>query len=259
MRSRIFSGTVVHHRLRPKPHKFRYQVTAWYLDLDELPVLDRELPGFGWNRAAPISFHDCDHGARDGGNLRRHIDQVLAAHDLPRPARIGLLCYPRMLGYAFNPLSVYFCHDAEDRLLATLHEVSNTFGQTHTYLIPGIGVHGRQQQTAEKRFYVSPFMPMECRYRFRLQPPSDERGVGVAIRQSDDQGPLFNAAFVGRARPLGAGSVAALLLRQPFMTLKVTAAIHWEALRLWLKGVPLVPRPKPPRLEVSRGRTLSQP
>ena len=257
MYSGLYPGTVAHRRLRPRPHAFRYQVTAWYLDLDELPQLDRELPGFGWNRVAPISFHDCDHGSRDGGPLRPHVERTLARHGIAAPARIGLLCYPRMLGYTFNPLSVYYCFDADDRLIATLHEVSNTFGQTHTYLVgdSGIGT-GPRQQVASKNFYVSPFMPMQCTYRFRLQPPGEGPKLSIGIRQYDSDGPLFNAVFVGHHRPLEPTSVLRLLATRPLMTFKIMVAIHYEAARLWLKRIPLVTRPPAPDREITLGQTL---
>lgn len=257
-RSCLYPGTVMHRRLRPAAHTFRYRVVAWYLDLDELPELDRQLPGFGWNRRAPVSFHDADHGPRDGSGLREHVERALAAQGIERPHRIGLLCYPRVLGYVFNPLSVYFCFDREGRLIATLHEVSNTFGESHTYLIgdsdPTGGIH---HQSAEKCFYVSPFMPMDCTYRFRLRPPGDGDRVLLGIRQNDGEGPVFNAVFSGRREPLGRTSVANLLLGMPLMTFKVMAAIHFEALRLWLKRVPLVPRPQARADGMTRGHTLT--
>ncbi len=260
MRSRLYHGTVVHRRLRPRAHSFRYRVTAWFIDLDELPLLDRSMPGFGWNRPAPVSFHDRDHGPRDGTPLRDHVDRTLAGHGIERPDRVGLLCYPRMLGYAFNPLAVYFCYDARGRLTATLHEVSNTFGQSHTYLVGALGNRNScQRQRAEKRFYVSPFMPMDCTYQFRLQAPGEGERVLIGIRQSDRSGSIFNAAFLGTRRALGRWSVARLLAAMPLMTFKVIAAIHYEALRLWLKRVPLVPRPEPPAGAVSRGQTLDTP
>ena len=256
-RSALYPGVVLHRRLRPRPHAFRYQVTAWYLDLDELPELDRDLPGFGWNRAAPISFHDCDHGSGDGGTLRPQVERILARHDVAAPARIGLLCYPRMLGYVFNPLSVYYCFDARDRLMATLHEVRNTFGQTHTYLVSAGRDDDPHRQEASKRFYVSPFMPMESTYRFRLQPPGQDRRLSIGIRQFDGEGALFNAVFVGQRRDLDRFSVARLLATRPLMTFKVMAAIHYEAAKLWIKRIPLVERPPAPRRGLSLGRALT--
>lgn len=258
MNSCLYRGVVLHKRNRPRRHQFRYQVTAWFIDLDELPELDRQIRGFGWNRPAPVSFHDSDHGARDGGDLRGHVERCLARHSIPRPARIGLLCYPRMFGYTFNPLSIYYCFDQSGALIATLHEVSNTFGQTHTYVI-GTGDSGSsiQHQAASKRFYVSPFMPMNCEYRFRLSVPDSQSGLTVGIRQSDPDGHLFNAVFVADRVPMDRYSAIRLVLGSPWMTLKITVGIHYEALRLWLKRVPLVARPAPPARATTGGISLT--
>lgn len=246
--SRIYAGTVAHRRLRPKPHRLRYRVFSLLLDLDEIAALDRGLRLFSHNRFNLFGFHDRDHALGDGAPPRRHVERHLAAAGIDLDGgRIRLLCYPRVLGYVFNPLSVYFCHHRKGDLRAILYEVTNTFGERHGYLIPVDGSQGSViRQRCAKALYVSPFMAMAQTYDFRILPPNDD-GVTVAIRQEDADGPILDAAFVGEpAQPLTDRTLLRLFVGQPLMTLKVVAGIHWEALRLWRKGVPLVERPAPP-------------
>jgi DUF1365 family protein len=226
--SHIYVGQVVHQRHRPKKHNLRYRVFSVLVDLDELPQLDA-LRWFGHNRAALFSFRDADHG--DGRPLRDWVADQLAGEGLPAPSRIRLLCYPRILGYVFNPLTVWYCDDATGKPLATIYEVHNTFGERHTYVLPAAAA----QQEADKAFYVSPFIDMDCRYEFRLSQP-DER-VRVAINETQDGVPLLYAAFIGAREPFTDATLLKLFFSHPLMTFKVTAGIHWEALRLILKGI----------------------
>jgi hypothetical protein len=155
-----------------------------------------------------------------------------------------LLCYPRLLGYGFNPLSVYFCHDAGGRLTLVLYEVRNTFGDSHCYPIAvGAGDESPAglRQHHDKTFHVSPFIGMAMRYHFRVAPPADT--VKLRILETDASGPVLAATFCGRRRALTTAALLWSLAAVPLVTFKVMAAIHWQALRLWLKGVPLVPRP----------------
>lgn len=236
--SALYAGEVMHRRLRPKPHHLRYQVVCALIDIDELAVLDARLRLFGHNRRALFSFHDRDHGDRSGAPLRGWVEARLAEAGLDGAGgAIRLLCYPRILGFAFNPLTVYFCHDREGRLIGLLYEVSNTHGEAHTYVIPVSRSGGPVHQACDKRFFVSPFIAMDCRYRFRVLPP--DRKALVAISQSDAEGPLLAAVFSGQRQPLTDRQLAITFARQPLMTFKVVAAIHWEALKLWWKGVPV--------------------
>ncbi|MCP8883298.1 DUF1365 domain-containing protein [Devosia sp. XJ19-1] len=232
--SAIYVGQVVHQRHRPKKHALRYRVFSLLLDLDELPRLD-QLKWFGHNRQALFSFRDSDHG--DGLPLRYWVARQLAAEGLPAPGRIRLLCYPRILGYVFNPLTVWFCDDVEGVPLATIYEVHNTFGERHTYVLPAAA----PEQAADKAFHVSPFIDMDCRYEFRLTQPDDR--VRIAINETENGEPLLYAAFTGQRRPFTDAALFRLFLTHPLMTVKVTGAIHWEALKLWLKGVRYVPHP----------------
>ena len=236
--SAIYAGHVVHVRHRPKQHKLRYSVFSLLLDLDEMPVLSQTLRLFGYNRRAVYSVHDKDHGDGVEGGLRRWADEKLREAGLePTGMRIRMLCYPRILGYVFNPLTVYFCHAADGRLAAILYEVCNTFKERHTYVIPVSADDGPVRHQCAKEMYVSPFIPMDCTYNFRIQPP--EETVSINIGETDSEGALLFAGFSGKRRDLSDGSLLRMLVAYPLMTLKVMGGIHWEALRLWWKGTPI--------------------
>jgi DUF1365 family protein len=226
--SSIYVGHVVHQRHRPKKHHLRYRVFSVLIDLADLPALDC-LRWFGHNRAALFSFLDSDHG--DGRPLRDWVTDQLAEKGLPAPGRIRLLCYPRILGYVFNPLTVWYCDTDAGEPLATIYEVHNTFGERHTYVLSA----SAPGQQADKAFYVSPFIDMDCRYEFRLTRPGER--IRVAINETQAGEPLLYAGFTGTQRPFTDATLLKLFFSHPLMTLKVTAGIHWEALRLILKGI----------------------
>ncbi|QPC88612.1 DUF1365 family protein [Mesorhizobium sp. NBSH29] len=237
-RSALYAGTVMHSRSRPKRHKFSYRVFSLLLDLDELPAISASSRLMGHNRPSVLSFHDADHGDGVEGGLRAWIErQLRRAGEFEHAMRIEVLCYPRIFGYVFNPLTVYFCHAPGGGLRAILYEVCNTFGERHTYVIPvAEGAHGPVRQACAKELYVSPFMPMDCHYQFHIEPP--ERKVLIRIDESDADGPLLVASFSGERQPLTDRAMLGALIRHPLMTLKVSAGIHWEALKIWKKGVP---------------------
>jgi uncharacterized protein len=241
----LYRGKVMHARWRPVQHRFTYRVMSLLIDLDRMKEADRQSWLFGINRAAPFSFHEGDHGDGKGTNLSQHARRLAAERGIDLSGgRVLLLCYPRVFGYAFNPLSIYFCYGASGNLALLIYEVRNTFGEMHSYILPvqegSAGSIVRQSQS--KTFYVSPFMEMDTHYRFSVSPPQQD--VSVRIVQSGTQGAMFAAAFRGRRRALTNRSLLGALFGLPFLTLKVIAAIHWEAMRLWLKGVPYVPRLK---------------
>lgn len=242
----LYFGRVAHARLRPVAHHFSYRVFSMLLDLDRLDALDKRLKLFSRGRFNLFSFYDRDHGCDQPDDLARYVRGVLLEHGLPADGPIRLLCYPRILGYQFNPLAVYYCHDRADRLCAVLYEVNNTFGGRHSYLIP-IEEDGEiVRHDADKMFHVSPFMAMDTRYHFRLSQPAET--AALAIRQSDRDGVLFNAVFTGARADLTDSGLLRAFFAYPLMTLKVIAGIHYEALRLFLKGVKLVKAaPDPPR------------
>ena len=242
----LYFGTVMHARMKPMAHRFSYKVMSLLIDLDRLAEADRLSPLlFGVNRRALYSFNERDHGLRDGSSLRQHAQRLAAERGVDLTGgRVWLLGYPRMFGYTFNPLSVYFCYDATGALALVIYEVRNTFGDLHPYVLPvqagELGPAGLRQEQ-DKLFYVSPFVEMAMRYHFRVVPPGDD--VRVRILETDAAGPVLAATFSGRRSPLNSLALIKASVRLPFLTLKVIGAIHWEALRLWIKGARLVPRP----------------
>ncbi len=240
----LYVGEVMHARLKPVCHRFSYRVMSLQIDLDRLADADRQSPLFGVNRAALYSFHEADHGKRDGSSLRAYAQNCAAERGIDLTGgRVLLLCYPRLLGYTFNPLSVYFCYRADGALALLIYEVRNTFGDIHPYVLPvtsgeisDAGV--RQQQ--DKLFYVSPFIGMAMRYHFRVLPPGER--VQLRILETGREGPVLAATFNGRCRALDTKELLRAFFTLPLVTMKIMAAIHWEALRLWLKGARLVPR-----------------
>ena len=240
----LYFGKVMHARLKPVGHRFNYRVMSLLIDLDRLDAANRQTPLFGVNRAALYSFNEADHGHRDGSSLRAYAQWRATERGIDLTGgRVVLLCYPRLLGYTFNPLSVYFCYGADGALALVIYEVRNTFGDIHAYALPvkpdEVGDAGIRQQQ-DKLFYVSPFVEMAMRYHFRISPPRDS--VKLRILESDRDGPLLAATFNGRRRALNTVELLRSFCALPLVTLKITAAIHWEALRLWLKGVRLVRR-----------------
>jgi DUF1365 family protein len=241
----LYFGDVMHARLKPTGHRFNYRVMSLLIDLDRLADADRQSRLFGVNRAALYSFHEADHGMRDGSSLRAYAQRCAAAHGIDLTAgRVLLLCYPRLLGYTFNPLSAYFCYRAGGELALIIYEVRNTSGDIHAYVLPvkrgEISEAGVRQQQ-DKLFYVSPFIEMAMRYHFRVSPPGHT--VKLRILETDREGPLLAATFHGRRHPLTTAALLRSFFALPLVTLKIVSAIHWEALRLWLKGARLVPRP----------------
>lgn len=258
----LYPGTVMHARLKPFSHRFSYRVFCLLIDLDRLAEANRLSHLFSVNGRNLCSFHEADHVDPDAptASIRDHVDDLAARAGLDRPARVQLLCYPRLLGYVFNPLSVYYCHDAAGRLSALIYEVRNTFGERHTYVCPvepgqerAAGI--RQERT--KIFYVSPFIDMGARYSFRMLPPGEN--VRLRILETEAGEPLLSASFSGRARPFTNRDLAAELVRMPLMTFKVMAGIHWEALKLWLKGARFHPRGTPPASVSTRDTASLEP
>jgi uncharacterized protein len=237
--SGAYEGTVFHNRLRPKPHRFRYSVFSLLIDLGELDGLDRRLRLFSRNRWNLFSFQDRDHGTGNPASLAGWVHERLRTIGVAIPGgRISLLCYPRILGYVFNPLSVYFCRRADDTLAAVIYEVNNTFGERHAYVLPVEGPENAPlRHGCAKAFTVSPFNDVSGHYAFTVLPPDGT--VSIQIDQGDGGGPLFRAGFSGRRSELSDRTLLRLAVRYPLMTVKVIAAIHFEAVRLLLKGVPL--------------------
>ncbi|MEP7056270.1 MAG: DUF1365 domain-containing protein [Caldimonas sp.] len=252
--SALYVGRVMHQRLRPARHRLRYRIFTLLFDLDELPALDARLRLFSLNRFNLFSLHERDHGAGDGTNLREHVERQLRAASMPTGGAIRLLAMPRILGHVFNPLSVYFCHRRDGSLQAILYEVNNTFGERHGYLVavdatePGEPI----RQRCAKQFHVSPFLGLQMDYDFRVEPPrADRAALSLGINASDGAGTVLVASLDAQRRPLDDAALLGAWLAHPLLTLKVVGAIRWEALRLWLKRVPLHPRPALPASPVT--------
>jgi hypothetical protein len=234
----------MHARLGPIPHRFTYRLVWILVDLDRLEEADRAALPFSVNRANLVSFHERDHGPRDGSGLRAHAERLLAEAGVPPPGgRMLLLCLPRVLGYAFNPLSITFAYRPDGTLAALLHEVRNTFGERHTYVEGVPAGSGAAAHLTPKAFRVSPFLGMDLAYRFTVRPPAEEVGVRILVERAG--APVLSTALRARRLPLATGTVLRAILGAPLATFKVTAGIHWEALRLWGKGVRTVGRACP--------------
>jgi len=253
--SALYAGTVMHQRLRPRRHRLRYRVFSLLLDLDELDVLAARLRLFSRNRLNLFSFFDRDHGSGSSKPLRDQIEHQLASAGIEWDGGpIRLLTMPRVLGYVFNPLSVYFCYRRDGDLAAIVYEVNNTFGERHHYIMPvNSDGAGTIHQECAKRFFVSPFLDMDMSYSFRVIPPAAR--VGIAISGRDAQGPIITASLFARRQSLSDAGLALAFVAYPLLTLKVIAGIHWEALRIWLKGIRLRDH-TPPGQPLTPGRSV---
>lgn len=241
--SAIYFGHVMHCRLRPFRHRFVYRVFSMFADIDALDGLAARTAFFSHNRFNLFSLMDRDHGPADGAPLRPWIEHLLRqAGAAPDGGRIFILCFPRILGYVFNPLTVFFCFDATAKLAGIVYEVRNTFGEKHAYAaaIGGAPANGLITHRQNKAFYVSPFLPMDMTYTFRLRAPDDR--LSVMIRTQAPGGDMLIATLTGARQPFCTATLLRALLAYPLMSLKIIAAIHFEALRLWRKGAKFVSR-----------------
>ncbi len=245
--SALYVGQVVHTRLRPVRHRLRYRMIALLLDLDEVAALDRSLRLFSVDRFNLFGFSGRDHLAGTDAPLRDQVEVALRQAGIaPDGGPIRLLAMPRVLGGVFNPLSLFYCYGRDGALRAVLHEVNNTFGQRHCYALPiddpAASIH---HQRCAKAFHVSPFLDMALEYRFRLTAPAETLSVGIEVQ--DEDGPILSAGLSARRQPLGDGALLRQWLRHPALSLQVLGGIHWEALKLWRKGLRLYPQPETSR------------
>lgn len=241
----LYDGKVMHQRMRPFGHRFEYRVFSLMVDLDRLDEAAKLSSLFSVNRRNWVSFYEKDHLDEGESNLaetaRRRFRDGGVEGEL---ARILLVCYPRIFGWVFNPLSVYYGYDANGDLQGLIYEVSNTFGGRHRYVLPvreGELGPGGLRQAADKVFHVSPFIPMEMRYNFRMLPPGRE--IRWRILETSTEGPLLSATYTGQYTPIRSKTLAGLCGRIPFLTGSILLGIHWEALKLWLKGAKFIPDP----------------
>jgi uncharacterized protein len=244
----LYDGQVMHARMKPRVHRFTYTVYSLVIDVTRLDVANRASRFFSVGRFNLLSFHETDHGQKNGGPLEGQIRALLRGAGLATaPARILLLCYPRVAGFTFNPIAVYFAYDCEDHLIGVVYEVRNTFGDMHTYVAPvadGELTEAGLRQERDKLLYVSPFMDMPMHYRFRIRPPAGD--IALRILETDAEGPILSATFIGSHTDLTDQSVLSAFFRIPLMTFKVVGGIHWEAVKLWFKGIRFFNRPPAP-------------
>jgi hypothetical protein len=238
----LYHGEVVHRRLKPVHHELRYRVFNLFADVDRLEELSQSLRLFGYNRFSLFSIMDRNHGPGDGTPVREHAWRLVReAEGGEAVRRIFMFCYPSVLGYVFNPLTVYYGIDADGRLRLMIYEVNNTFGGRHSYVLP---VGDTLAQSAPKHFFVSPFNAVEGHYTFNFTSPGEKMALGVAL--SVDGAPILKAYVSGTRKPLTDANLLRSFLSVPLLTLKVTAAIHLHAVRLWGKGLPFIRRPVAP-------------
>lgn len=233
----LLVGRVMHRRLRPVVHAFRYPVFFVRLPLRRLAAARNAI--FSVDRANLLAFHQRDHGPRDGSALLPWIQRLLRERGLPDDGEIVLQAFPRVLGYVFNPISLWFCHDRDGALVALLAEVNNTFGGHHHYLLHNpdrAPLRDGQVLVADKALHVSPFCKVEGCYRFRLRLAQPVQRMHIDY--ADAGSTLLLTSISGRARRWSAAALLGAFLRMPLLTLGVTVRIHWQALRLWLKRVP---------------------
>lgn len=251
----IYFGNVMHCRLLPFRHRFVYRVFSVFLDIDQIDEVAGKCRLFSHNRFNLFSVMDADHGAADGTRLRPWVDAQLQIAGISQPPehRVFMLCFPRLFGYVFNPLTVFFCFNAREELFALIYEVRNTFGGKHAYTVnidagPTTSAATATDQSAslfthqlQKKIHVSPFIGMDMVYRFRLRVPGEK--LSVMIRENAPEGELLIAVLTGTQRQFTDSTLIKAFFLYPLMSLKIIAAIHFEALRLWRKGAKPVPRP----------------
>jgi DUF1365 family protein len=233
--SALYVGHVAHNR--PGKHRLRYRVFMLALDLDDVPTLARRLCLFSHNRFGLLSLFDRDHAGRANRPIRPQIEAKLRSAGVAWDGgRIVLLTMPRVLNYVFNPLSVYFCYRRDGQLAALIHQVANTFGERHFYVLPPAATeHGTIRQSCQKQFFVSPFLENHLRYDFNIIAPGPVVSVAMVVRRGAEI--ALTASFAGERRAFTDANLLRAWAGNPLMTLIVIAGIHWEALKMWSKGV----------------------
>lgn len=241
----LYHGKVMHARLSPKQHRFQYRVYSLLIDIDRLEEASKLSSIFSINRFNLTSFYPSDHMDKNStGTLRKYVEDCLNVENINwMPSKILLACYPRMLGRVFNPLSIFYIYRDDNKIGAMIYEVRNTFGEKHLYVLEikreDVGnEHIRQQ--ADKSFYVSPFMQMDMRYFFIMSEPYQKMSWRIIEKQKGV--PILSATYLGTQTPLTSANLAKFFLQIPLLTWKIVGGIHFEALRLWLKGLKYVPR-----------------
>ena len=235
----IYDGKVIHRRFKPKEHYFKYKVFSLLIDIDELETIEKKIKIFSYNKFNIISFFDIDHGPRDGTPIKGWIIKNLKKIGInTERVQVKLLCYPRIFGYVFNPLSIFFIYDENSKLISILYEVKNTFGEQHTYIFKTNINSNLVQHMCKKKFHVSPFIEMNCVYFFRLLKPGNK--ISVIIDQNDNEGKILYASQDGVKSEITNSNMIKSYLKHPLMTFKIILAIHFEAFKLWSKGIKFI-------------------
>lgn len=250
----VVEGSVMHRRERPARNAFAYPAFCLRIPLSAIGGLSTL--GIAYNRPGLVSFHDRDHGPRDGSALLPWIRALLAGERIAADGEVELYAFPRMLGYAFKPVSFWVCRDRGGAVRAVLAEVTNTFGESHNYLVAhadGRPIAAGATLRARKVFHVSPFCEVRGHYAFRFHFDGGRWLARIDYFDADDApGPLLATSISGRARPLSRAAARMLLPRYRWFTLGVIARIHWQAAKLWSKRVPIFSKPAPPALPTTR-------
>jgi len=248
----LYPSRVMHRRLVAPLYRFVYKVFYVIWDIDRIDEALKPLRLFSRNRFNLLSFHDRDHGAKQPGPLRPWAEGLLRDAGLkPDGGRIRLLAFPRLFGFAFNPISIWYCDRRDGGLLAIIAEVRNTFGETHSYVLASDGRADPYSVVYEKVkcFHVSPFFDLVGRYHFTFDEPGER--YRVVIHETREGAPILDATLAGERVALTDGTIVRQVLKMPFMTLKVVAGIHWEALKIWLRGARFHRKPEPPTTTAS--------
>ena len=233
MNSCIYNGVITHTRFKPVKHFLKYKTFSFFIDLDEIEKLDKDNPIFSYNKFNIFSFYDKDHGDRDGKPLKIWVLDNLKKFDISENINnIKLLCYPRIFGYVFNPLSIFYCYE-NNLLKAIFYEVKNTFNEQHTYIFK-VKDNNKIDQKCKKKFYVSPFMDMDTYYNFKLLSPNEK--LSISINQSYKEEVVLTAVQSGKRKEFTFKQLIINFFKYPLMTVKIISAIHFEALLLWKKG-----------------------
>ena len=234
METCIYKGFVTHRRFKPLRHYFSYKTFSILFNLTELEELHKKIGIFSFNKFNIFSFYNKDHGSRDGSDLTEWVKTNLKKYNLNfNISKIKLLCFPRIFGYVFNPLSIFYCYEG-NILKAILYEVKNTFNEQHTYVFPVADNLKIITQQCNKKFYVSPFIEMDTLYNFRLTEPGEN--IKILIKQTDKIDKVLVACQVGKKQPMSLKQLIINFFIHPMMTLKIILSVHYEALRLWKKG-----------------------
>jgi DUF1365 family protein len=241
----------MHHRLAPKVHHFQHDIFMFYLDLDELDAVAGNILLFSRNRRNVYSFRDEDHEPAGTNSLKERVVQFLREQGIdPGPvSRVMLLTLPRVFGYVFNPISIYYCFDSAGRPVGSVAEVGNTFREKKLYLLgPGeFAANGAFQKMVPKYFYVSPFSPLDLSFDFKLKIPDENLDIKVDDRDGDQK--ILITTLTGRRVGLSNRNLSWFTFKYPLVTLKVIFLIHWHALRLWLKRAPFHRKAENPALQ----------